>query len=399
MKVTTLMLPLALALAPLLRAGDVSLNLLPPPGPQVAGTEIAVDLLWLNPGAEPQSVCPPAALDARLVQPQGTRPVRLRETEPATGWLTLERGGYARRTYLLTLPADVRDTAVLSVEQPLAAETTLEIVPLFHVTPARPDAPPALAATPLRPVASRLHRTVLENFDFHEPIYFIYGPDEPGAKFQLSFRYRLAGNPDRAVGSEPTVKGLYLAYTQRSLWNIKEPSSPFYDTSYMPELMFESLATERSGNDRLVNYIGCQAGYRHESNGRDGLLSRSLDIVYLRTGVLIGRRDGWRLLVVPRVFAYLGRSSDNDDIDDYRGFGELLLSLGRDDGLLVNATGMIGQGWNKGCVQVDATYPVKIPSVHFDTFLHVQYFNGYGESLRDYNRKSSTWRAGVSLVR
>ena len=45
------------------------------------------------------------------------------------------------------------------------------------------------------------------------------------------------------------------------------------------------------------------------------------------------------------------------------------------------------------------TYPVKIPAVNFDTFLHVQYWDGYGESLRDYNRKSSTWRAGISLVR
>ena len=257
----------------------------------------------------------------------------------------------------------------------------------------------ASSAPALRPVASRLHRTVLENFGFHEPIYFLYGPDEPVAKFQLSFRYRLAGPRESPIESDPPLQGLYLAYTQRSLWNIKEPSSPFYDTSYMPELFFESLAADRPDDHRLLSFIGYQAGYKHESNGRDGTDSRSLNIVYLRSGLLIGQRDGWRAVVVPRVFAYVGNSSDNHDIAYYRGYGELLVGIGRDDGIQVNVTGMAGRKWNKGSVQVDASYPIKIPAVHFDTFLHVQYFDGYGESLRDYNRKTSTWRAGLSLVR
>lgn len=398
MKTTFLLLTFALALG-LARAGDVSLNLLAPAGPQTAGTEISVDLLWLNTGTEPQSVRLPTELDAMLRQAQTGRPVVLREAEPSTGLLKLERGGYARRTYLLTLPADLRDAVVLSVEQPLEAETMLEIAPLFDLTLAQPDAKPGPAAAGLRPVASRLHRTVMENFGFHEPIYFLYGPDEPVAKFQLSFRYRLAGKSDSPVASDPAGKGLYLAYTQRSLWNIKEPSSPFYDTSYMPELMFESLTSERPDRQGLVNFLGYQAGYRHESNGKDGADSRSLDIAYVRSGLLIGRPDGWRALIAPRIFAYLSTSTENDDIEDYRGFGELLVGFGRDDGIQVNVTGMIGRDWDKGSVQVDVTHPIKIPAVHFDTFLHLQFFDGYGECLKDYNRKSSTWRAGLSLVR
>jgi len=254
-------------------------------------------------------------------------------------------------------------------------------------------------STAFRPVAARLQRAVLENFSFHEPIYFLYGPDEPVAKFQFSFRYRLAGRRDSPVESDPVPKGLYFAYTQRSLWNIKEPSSPFYDTSYMPELMFESLAQDRPDHQGLVNFIGYQIGYKHESNGRDGDYSRSLNIVYVRTAWLIGQRAGWRALVVPRVFAYIGSNSDNSEIAKYRGYGELLLSVGRDDGIQVNLTGIMGKNWDKGSVQVDVTHPIKIPAVNFDTFLMVQYWDGYGESLRDYNRKSSTWRAGFSFVR
>ena len=257
----------------------------------------------------------------------------------------------------------------------------------------------SVTSTAFRPVAARLQRAVIENFSFHEPIYFIYGPDEPVAKFQFSFRYRLTGRRDSPVETDPAPKGLYLAYTQRSLWNIKEPSSPFYDTSYMPELMFESLAEDRPDHQGLVTFYGYQTGYKHESNGRDGDYSRSLNILYVRTAWLIGQRTGWRMIIAPRVFAYIGSNSDNSEIAKYRGYGELLLSVGRDDGIQVNFTGIMGKNWDKGSMQFDVTHPIRIPAVNFDTFLMVQYFNGYGESLRDYNRKSSTWRAGFSLVR
>ncbi|HWA26570.1 MAG TPA: phospholipase A [Lacunisphaera sp.] len=398
MKTTPLILLFALVLGSA-RAGGVSLNLLAPAGPQTAGSEISVDLLWLNTGAEPRSVRPPAELDAILRQPQSARPVRLREAKTSSRIVTLERGGFARRTYTVRLPAGSRGPSVLAIDAPFAAEALLDIAPSFDAALAPPAETSGPAAPGLRPVAGRLHRTVLENFGFHEPIYFLYGADEPGAKFQLSFRYRLAGQSSSPVASEPAGRGLYVAYTQRSLWNIKEPSSPFYDTSYMPELMFESLAPESPDRDRLVNFLGYQAGYRHESNGKDGDDSRSLDIAYLRSGLLIGHPDGWRALVVPRVFAYLSTSTANDDIDDYRGFGELLVGFGRNDGIQINVTGMIGRDWDKGSVQVDVTQPIKIPAVHFDTFLHLQFFDGYGECLRDYNRRSSTWRAGISLVR
>lgn len=398
MKTRFLVLLLAFGLAAA-RAEDVSINLVAPSMRRIAGTEVGVDLLWLNSTAEAQRVHPPVTLDGVLRQGDRAWAVRLRTMSSSTDELTLGRGGFARRTYFVTLPSDLRGPAQLAIERPFAAAAMIDVAPREPSGSAAVDAPKSATAAAFRPVASRLRRTVLENFSFHEPIYFLYGPDEPVAKFQLSFRYRLVGHRDSPVETDPAAKGLYLGYTQRSLWNIKEPSSPFYDTSYMPELFFESLAPDRPDQQGLVSFIGYQAGYKHESNGRDGLDSRSLNIAYLRSGVLIGRRDGWRVVVAPRVFAYLGKSSDNENIADYRGYGELLVSVGREDGIQVNVTGMAGRKWNKGSVQVDATYPIKIPAVHFDTFLHVQYFDGYGECLRDYDRKSSTWRAGVSLVR
>ena len=58
---------------------------------------------------------------------------------------------------------------------------------------------PTIVSTPLsnilpsQPAASAVERTFAGRFSAHEPVYFIYGPDAPGAKFQFSFKYRLLG--------------------------------------------------------------------------------------------------------------------------------------------------------------------------------------------------------------
>jgi len=65
---------------------------------------------------------------------------------------------------------------------------------------------------------TQIERTVAGRFSTHEPIYFIYGPDAPGAKFQFSFKYRLLSDSGILGSGVPTLRGLHLAYTQRSLW-------------------------------------------------------------------------------------------------------------------------------------------------------------------------------------
>ena len=55
----------------------------------------------------------------------------------------------------------------------------------------------------------------------------------------------------------------------------------------------------------------------------------------------------------------------------------------------------------KGSAQLDLSYRLK-RMLFSDAggFLHFQYFNGYGESLLDYNqRRRPQFRVGVSIVR
>ena len=249
----------------------------------------------------------------------------------------------------------------------------------------------------LQPAASKLERTFVGRLGAHEPIYFIYGSDTPAAKFQFSFKYKILKFGESTAQYLPST--LQFAFTQRSIWDTNASSSPFYDTSYMPELFFESLAPLPQKSAGWFTWLGYQAGYKHESNGRDKPISRSLNTVFGRAVMALGALDGWHLVITPEVLAYVGGLSDNEDLKDYRGYGQLRLIFGKNTGPSLMYTGYVGQHWAHSSTQLDLTVPVRTHLLDFETYLLVQYFNGYGESLLTYSKKTETVRAGFSLVR
>jgi outer membrane phospholipase A len=216
-------------------------------------------------------------------------------------------------------------------------------------------------------------------------------------KFQISFKYKLFGLG--GGGEKAIARSLEFGYTQRSLWDINGNSSPFYDTSYMPELFVESLAAAPEKSNGWFTWLGYQAGFKHESNGRDGTVSRSLNTGFFRPMFAFGSLDRWSLIVLPEIYGYIGGLSDNSDLKDYRGYGKLRLILGRSDGLALMFTGLAGKDFNHETVQLDLTVPVRNKFLDLKTYFLIQYFNGYGESLLSYNKSSETVRAGLSFVR
>src|SRR5207248_3105292 len=116
---------------------------------------------------------------------------------------------------------------------------------------------------------------------------------------------------------------------QRSIWDIRAKSSPFYDTSYMPELSVETLASVPAKKLGWLTWIGWRAGLMHESNGRAGNDSRTLNTAYLRPMLAIGPLDSWHLAVFPDVFGYISSLSENDRLKDYRGYGRLRMVFRR----------------------------------------------------------------------
>lgn len=407
---------LLLALA--LRAEPLAVSLVPPDRPLPAGGAATVELVLFNRGATDAPLAAPTAFVAELAAGGRTWRVELRAVDAATDSSNaLAPGRFTTRTYRLTLPAELRGPAMLQARldgfTPLRG--VIDVGASGTVPADRIAAQPAAAATSTdtaaadrvekpttnlaraEPAASIIQRTFANRLAPHEPIYFIYGPDAPAAKFQFSFKYKLLDITD--LGRNTMARTLQFAFTQRSLWDIEGESSPFYDTSYMPELIFESLAPKPEERDTWFTWLGYQAAFKHESNGRDGPGSRSLNLVYVRPVFAFGQLDGWHLLVIPELFAYIDNLSDNPELKDYRGYGQLRLVFGRNDGPSLMLSTWAGRKFNHPTVQLDLTLPVRTRLLNFETYFLIQYFNGYGESLRAYRDQTETLRAGFSLVR
>ena len=390
---------LLLAIAGAGHAQNVVVNLLAPVEAASPGGEVRVDLVILNPTPTEVIFETPLTLSGVLSSERRRWPVELRGQ--AGGGAQIAARGFSYRSFIFTVPGEARGRLVLDLEHPQPARALIEVK-----AAADPGREPRIVSAPLssslpgQPAESAIQRSFAGRFSPHEPVYFIYGADAPGAKFQFSFKYRVLGERARLGEKLPALRGLYAGYTQRSLWDIKADSSPFYDSSYMPELLFESQSVVDPGGEGGFKLLGYQAGVRHESNGNQGADSRSLNIAYIRPVFSFGRLDGWNLLVMPRLFDYIVDVENNPDIADYRGHVELTAILGRNDHAALSLTGRIGRGFHKGSLQADLTFPVKFDKMFdFATYVLIQYWNGYGESLRDYNKRSETVRAGFSLVR
>ena len=220
----------------------------------------------------------------------------------------------------------------------------------------------------------------------YEPLFdaFYEGSDleNTEAKFQLSFKGRLATTDDRRWG-------LWFAYTQQSQWQLYSPdiSRPFRETNYMPEI----FGSFRPGVDiggwqwNLLNF-----GYTHQSNGRSDPISRSWDRLFVEAGI---ERDNFVLLA--RAWTRITPSDyedDNPDIVDYYGHGEITgIYKWRDNSFTLMGRGNLSTG--KGAAQFTwATRPLLGPLRGY-----LQVFTGYGESMIDYDWRQTTIGLGVTL--
>ena len=227
----------------------------------------------------------------------------------------------------------------------------------------------------------------------NDPMYFVMGSRGPTtARFQLSMKYRLF---DAGVGvgvERPWLSGLYFGYTQNSLWDLSTESKAFRNTTYQPSLFWKwERAQER------VFFDGARLGIEHESNGGQGDTSRSINIAFVRP------EWRWQLgtgifTFLPKLYTYLDKE-ENTDIDDYRGYVDWRVRY--DTGLNWIANGTLRYGTaGKGSMLLDLSRRIRDMKMGpVSTYLHVQFFAGYGEDITDYNRKQkSQIRIGFAIV-
>ncbi len=206
-------------------------------------------------------------------------------------------------------------------------------------------------------------------------------------KFQISFKVQLARNflPERT--------SLWFAYTQKSFWQLYDQagSAPFRESNYEPELIFLY-------RDKL-NLFGFASetyavGLNHQSNGRSDPLSRSWNRVF--TGFLFSRGN---LSVSAKPWWRLPEDEDDDDnpdIERYLGYAEYGITYKRTDKNAIyhfRFFNNLRKQDNKTSFELSYSFPLggRIKG-------YVQYYNGYGESLIDYNHRNHRIGVGVLLT-
>ncbi|MCL1633472.1 phospholipase A [Luteimonas sp. SX5] len=206
------------------------------------------------------------------------------------------------------------------------------------------------------------------------------------AKFQLSFKTKLAENLFGDNGD------LWGGYTQSSRWQVynSEISRPFRETDYEPEVMLVFR-----NNYSIGGWKGRMTGFQltHQSNGRSDPLSRSWNRVILNFGF---DRENWALTVRPWYRIPEDESDDNNpDIEDYVGRADatLVYNKGGHELALMARHSLRSGDRSHGAVQLDWGFPI-------NNLLrgHVQVFDGYGESLIDYNHRATYIGLGISLL-
>jgi outer membrane phospholipase A len=285
-----------------------------------------------------------------------------------------------RRNYVGTMPAGLAGTVTLD----LAGRPSSEL--LMAVT-ARSDAVQRLTGAAS---AGQYEPPLSEN----DPMYFVLGArDGWSARFQLSFKYRLFDTGTGFGRERPWLSGFYFGYSQNSIWDLSSKSRAFRDTSYLPSVFWK---WEREDDKTFVDAF--RAGLEHESNGLDGPRSRSINIAFVRPEWHKGFAEGHKVEFTPKLYRYLERS-DNPDIQDYRGYVDWRLRYDAAGDWISTAVARRGNS-GKGSLLLDVSRRSR--DLRFGPvggYFHLQYFNGYGEDILDYNvRRKAQLRLGFAIV-
>jgi len=395
--------PLFLCLIACLAAGIARADfLLSPESLMVApGGRIEVTLFLPNDSAEERSFDLPARLTLRPRGKPDAPEVVLEAAEPRQAQVRLAPGAFHRARYAGTLPEGLAGEIVLEPVDFKAPPLTLAIgAPEGSLAGEPPPSTSAQATatgetpapdTELDPDAARFASA----FSPYEPNYFSAGSHGPtNARYQVSLKFRFF-NPETKT---PFLEKIFFGYSQNSIWDLSSDSKAFRDSTYRPSLFF--LDDTISQWTFWGTKLGIQGGFEHESNGKDGADSRSLDTVFVRPTLTFPLQSNHFISVSPKIYDYL-EDEDNPDIAEYRGYVDLLLKIGERDGWQLATTLRKGTSPDPYRIQMDASFPLKNKTFgNLGGYLHLQYFNGYGETLIDYNQRVHTqFRVGLMITR
>lgn len=206
--------------------------------------------------------------------------------------------------------------------------------------------------------------------------------------FQLSVKYIVAEN---ILGK---FSSLAVAYTNKSFWQAynKSVSAIFRETNHEPEVIL-GFKPDWDWTDHMT------LSFNHQSNGQVGNLSRSWNRIILSSAKvwpnrILNVRAWYRLPETSKADPRDPSDNDNPDIDDFLGYGDIFfLRKFGEHSVAATIRNNLNFSENKGAIELDWTFPLPGNLKGF-----VQYFNGYGESLIDYNQYQERIGVGIKIA-
>jgi phospholipase A1 len=223
-------------------------------------------------------------------------------------------------------------------------------------------------------------RPTSENPDNTTPVSINYNEYE--AKFQLSFKTKVLQSIFWNTAD------IWVAYTQVSHWQIYNTklSRAFREINYEPELIvnFPIKVPFMGGKFRTIGM-----SFNHQSNGKQLPQSRSWNRVIFHIGY---EKNNWEVTFKPWI-----RSGDEEDenpaITDFIGDGELNIGYVHKRHQFYLITTHSFSRISGGSMQFNYVFPLK---GHLRG--QFQVFDGYGETLIDYNHRQTTIGLGISFA-
>jgi phospholipase A1 len=202
-------------------------------------------------------------------------------------------------------------------------------------------------------------------------------------KFQLSFKVPLWKDIAKLPSS------LYLGYTQMSYWQAYDHDPFFRSTDYEPELFLANeLNWHLIGNWQL-NFAN--VGVVLQSNGFGGKLERSWNRIYFSA---ITSTDNWVIAARPWIILRDNTyERQNPDMGKYMGYGVITLAYKfHKQAFTLETHNFIESGGRRAGTTVSWSFPL---TQYINGY--VQVFSGYGQSLIEYNHRTTSAGVGISL--
>lgn len=200
-------------------------------------------------------------------------------------------------------------------------------------------------------------------------------------KFQVSIAQRVTKS------TLPFNSYFFIFYNQKVFWNVFQESMPVHDLNFNPGIGLSKLLIVK---DRVVGKASLLI--EHESNGRDSIFSRSWNKISLCGSIYLSPQ----FMVHAKYWIPIVDGINNKDILRYCGMYQSGIQISSRDkkfGLAVTLVKRKGWNFNYNTI-VELNYRLFKKD---NQYLFLQYYNGYGENLLDYNKYHSRLRLGIVI--